>query len=375
MKTLYKRKFFCLLLSIFLLAALSVSALAAEPGSAFLVGSDVRANANVEGILFAAGYRVEQTSTSEYALLAGETVRFDGTAVNDIFAAGYDVTINGEVARDVYAAGNSVRVAGMVGRKLYVSGSRVQISGQIGGDVYINAERIEITPSAVIGGTLRYNSSAAISASQELYDRAEVYEDESEPQPTAAQKFGSKALDRVLGFAGVVALAFVLLWLTPLWGCLDKKYSGAPFAKFAKAFGIGFAVLVGLPVAFIILLITRVGLRLAFVLLMVYIAALLASPVILGFFLGKLFWRDLCKRKACFAVELPIGIAIWAIFECIPVLSFVVNFVCAPLGLGVVTLLLGRGGKKPCAQQVEPLPLPETPAPDASVKDAEQPEA
>ena len=131
------------------------------------------------------------------------------------------------------------------------------------------------------------------------------------------QKFGSKALDRVLGFAGVVALAFVLLWLTPLWGCLDKKYSGAPFAKFAKAFGIGFAVLVGVPVAFSILLITRVGLRLAFVLLMVYIAALLASPVILGFFLGKLFWRDLCKRKVCIAAALPIGIAIWAILECI----------------------------------------------------------
>ena len=67
MKRSIKRKFVCLLLSIFLLAALSVSALAAEPGSAFLVGSDVRANANVEGILFAAGYHVEQTSTSEYA--------------------------------------------------------------------------------------------------------------------------------------------------------------------------------------------------------------------------------------------------------------------------------------------------------------------
>ena len=112
-----------------------------------------------------------------------------------------------------------------------------------------------------------------------------------------------------------------------------------------------------------------------FVLLMVYISALLASPVILGFFLGKLFWRDLCKRKACIAAELPIGIAIWAILLCIPVLSFAVNFVCAPLGLGVVTLLLGRGRKKLCAQPVEPLPLPETPAPDASVKDAEQPEA
>ncbi len=375
MKTSYKRKFICLMLSIFLLAALSVSALAAEPGSAFLTGSDVRANANVEGILFAAGYHVEQTSTSEYAFLAGETVRFDGAAVNDIFAAGYDVTINGEVARDVYAAGNSVRIGGTVGRKLFVSGSTVQISGQIGGDVYINAERIEITPSAVIGGTLRYNSSAVLSAESQVWEREEVYEDETEPQPTPAQKLGSKALDRALSFAGAVALAFVLLWLTPLWGTLDKKYSGAPFAKYAKAFGIGFAVLVGVPVAFIILLITRIGLRLAFVLLMLYIAALLASPVVLGFFLGKLFWRDLCKRRACFAAELPIGIAIWAILTSIPVVSFAVNFVSAPLGLGVVTLLLGRGRKKPCTQPVEPLPLPETPVQDAPAENAEQPEA
>lgn len=376
------KKLWCLLLAVLLLAALSVSALAAEPGSAFLAGSDVRANANVDGILFAAGYHVEQTSASEYAFLAGQTVRFDGAAENDLFAAGYDVTLNGAVARDVYAAGNAVRVPGVVGRRLYISASTVQISGWVGGDVYLNAETIEITPSAVIGGTLHYNSSAkTVSAEPEVYEHAEVYEDKSESTPSPAKKLGSKVVDRVLSFAGVVALAFVLLWLTPLWDRLDKKYSGAPFAKFATAFGIGFAVLLGVPVMFVILLITRVGVRLAFVLLLPYIAAIAAAPVIFGFFIGKLFWRGLCKRRACFAAELPIGIALWAIASCIPVLSFVTAFVTVPLGLGVITLLLGRGKKKVCAQQdipaapAEPLPLPETPAQDAPVTDDAQPEA
>ena len=376
------KKLWCLLLAAMLLAALSVGAFAAEPGSAFLAGSSVRANANVQGILFAAGYHVEQTSASEYAILAGETVRFDGAAENDLFAAGYDVTVNGEVARDVYAAGNAVRVAGVVGRRLYVSASNVQISGWVGGDVYLNAETIEITPSAVIGGTLHYNSSAkTVSVSQELYEHAEVYEDTSEPTPSPAKKLGGKVVDRVLNFAGVVALAFVLLWLTPLWNRLDKKYSGAPFAKFATAFGIGFAVLLGVPVVFVILLITRVGVRLAFVLLLPYIAAIVAAPVIFGFFIGKLFWRDLCKRRACFAAELPIGIAIWAILSCIPVLSFVTAFVTVPLGLGTLTLLLGRGKKKDCAQPdapaapAEPLPLPETPAQNAPESDDPQPKA
>lgn len=376
------KKLRCLLLAVLLLAALSVSALAAEPGSAFLAGSDVRANANVDGILFAAGYHVEQTSASEYAFLAGQTVRFDGAAENDLFAAGYDVTLNGEIARDVYAAGNAVRVTGSIGRDLYVSAGNVQISGWVGGDVHINADVIEITPSAVIDGTLHYNSSAStVSAEPEVREHAQVYEDRAEPQPTPAQKLGSEVLSRVLSFAGVVALAFVLLWLTPLWDRLEKKYSGAPFAKFATAFGIGFAVLLGVPVMFVILLITRVGVRLAFVLLLPYIAAIAAAPVIFGFFIGKLFWRDLCKRRACFAAELPIGIALWAIASCIPVLSFVTAFVTVPLGLGVITLLLGRGKKKACAQPdtpaapAEPLPLPETPPQDAPAADDAQPEA
>ncbi len=364
MKRSTKRKI-PVLLAFILLLVLSVPALAAGMPKAapaqysgdtlsgsyacskFLAGQNVYSDADVEGILLAAGYRVQQNGWSEYALLAGQSVRLDGTTENDAFLAGYDVQIRGTVARDVFAAGNNVTVSGLVARNAYIGGSTVTLTGWIGGDVYLSAETIVIDPAAVIGGTLHYNSSAQITAPSSATAGAQVYEDQQQPEPEPLRELGEKALDCVMRFAGIVALALVLLWLTPLWPRVDKTYSGAPFGKYAKAFGIGFGVLAGVPVLFIILLITRFGVRLSFVLLLAYIAALVASPVFLSFFLGKLFWRDLCKRRACFAAELTIGAALWIAASCIPVLSFAAGFVSAPLGLGVVTLLLGRGKKQP----------------------------
>ena len=113
-------------------------------------------------------------------------------------------------------------------------------------------------------------------------------------------------LRKALSFAGVLLLAFVLLWLTPLWETVDRKYYGAPFGRYAKAFGIGFAVLAGVPLAAILLFISNVGVRLALI----------------------------------------IGILVWRVAASVPGLSFAVGLVSVPLGLGVVTLLLGKGAAK-----------------------------
>ena len=92
-------------------------------------------------------------------------------------------------------------------------------------------------------------------------------------------------------------------------------------------------------------MLTRVGLRLAFVLLFVYVAVIIAAPVFLGFFFGMLIWRGALKKAPCYFAELPIGILVWRLAACIPGLSFAVGLVAVPLGLGVITLLLGKGAK------------------------------
>ena len=153
-------------------------------------------------------------------------------------------------------------------------------------------------------------------------------------------------LRKALSFAGVLLLAFVLLWLTPLWETVDRKYYGAPFGRYAKAFGIGFAVLAGVPLAAILLFISNVGVRLALIVLFLYAAAIIAAPVFLGFFLGALLWRGAMKKAPCYYAELAIGILVWRVAASVPGLSFAVGLVSVPLGLGVVTLLLGKGAAK-----------------------------
>ena len=356
---------FALVLTLILASALASPAFAAgadmfadttaegtHEGSLFVAGQNVDSRADVHGVLLAAGYDVRTGGKSEYVMAAGSTTEFFGAAENDVFLAGNTVVVTGSAARDMFAAANTFTLSGSAGRGAYIAADTVKISGSIGGDAYINANKIVITDGAFIGGRLHCNSSASVTGAGAAAVKVERYESASHSGSGEAvlaavdrANFGRKVISRVISFLGVTALAFVLLWLTPLWETVDKKYCGAPFASYASAFGIGFAVLACLPVAAILLMLTRVGLRLAFVLLFVYVAAIIAAPVFLGFFLGMLIWRGALKKAPCYFAELPIGILVWRLAACIPGLSFAAGLVAVPLGLGVITLLLGKGAK------------------------------
>lgn len=285
-------------------------------------------------------------------MAAGYEVTLGGTAENDAFLAGYSISVSGTAQRDVFAAGQSITVNGTVGRDLYAAANTVTITGSVGGDVYVSAENVVIGDGAKIGGRLHCNASALRSVPDGIADSAELYD---EPESgdvnvnitVSEPSIGSIVLRKALSFASALLLAFVLLWLTPLWETVDRKYYGAPFGRYAKAFGIGFAVLAGVPLAAILLFISNVGMRLALIVLFLYAAAIIAAPVFLGFFLGALLWRGAMKKEPCYYAELAIGILVWRVVASVPGLSFAVGLVSVPLGLGVVTLLLGKGAAKP----------------------------
>lgn len=305
------KKLVSLFLSLLLATALAVPACAAfedvfadgsadgtRDGSLFLSGETVRSGAAVNGVLLAAGKTVGVSGAGAYVMAAGYEVTLGGTAENDAFLAGYSIGVNGAAQRDVFAAGQSITVNGTVGRDLYAAANTVTITGSVGGDVYVSAESVVIGDGAEIGGRLHCNASALRSVPDGIADSAELYDEPESGDvgvsitvPDDEPGVGSIVLRKALSFAGVLLLAFVLLWLTPLWETVDRKYYGAPFGRYAKAFGIGFAVLAGVPLAAILLFISNVGVRLALIVLFLYAAAIIAAPVFLGFFLGALLWR------------------------------------------------------------------------------------
>lgn len=329
-------------------------------GSHFVSGQTVSETDSVKGLLAASGYDVSLAGASQYTAGAGYNVRAAGDTLYDAFLAGYNVTVDGTIARDLYAAANTVTVSGIVSRSAYLAGNTVIVSGKIGGDLCIDAAKVTLADSADIRGTLRLPEGAEVTAPDALMAKIEWYKSAADAQlHSISEAVQTVSVMSRLGswfvtLLGLVAVALVLLWLTPLWERVDADYCGAPFAKYARAVGIGFGVLVGVPVAAIILIITRVGVRLALVLLFVYAAAIAAAPVFLGFVLGALFWRGALKKSALHLAELPIGLLICRVAAAIPGLGFAVGLVAVPLGLGMLTLMLGKGKKN----ETQPEALP-----------------
>ena len=307
-------------------------------GSVFSAGDDAGSTADVNGVLFAAGNNVESGGNCKYAMNAGYSVRLSGSTENDAFLAGNIINIDGDVKRDVFAAGNEIHISGKIGQNLYAAGRKIIIDGEISGNVYLSAAEITVGDGALIGGKVHYNADAK--ADGNLLSGAEVYGSDSAEREKNG--IADAVRGKVLSCIGAVALAFVLLWLTPIWETLDKKYYGTPFGKYAKTFGIGFGVLAAVPVAAVLLMISAAGIRLALILLMLYAAVIAAAPVFMGFFIGAFVWRKAFKKSVCYPAELAIGIVIWRAVTCIPVLSFALGLIAVPFALGVITLLLGK---------------------------------
>lgn len=360
----YRKAFFCVLLALLLVLTLVPAAFAEvefsdgsisgeHDATVFLAGSDPVSTATIKGILFGAGNTVSAGGESEYAFLAGNNVALNGDCSRDAFIAGNNVGFSGNIARDLYAAGNLLTFHGTIGRDFYAGGKMISLGGQVGGDVYLDADEIRLADDLKIGGRLHYNANANITGPKELIAGAETFYNshaESGSDSDSAVSISvdvnpsplSKLKSRLFSAVGLLLIAYFFLWLTPLWEKIDSDYTGADFGKYAAAFGIGLGVLLALPIAAILLMITGIGLRPAFVLLFVYIAALIASPIFLGFILGSLLWRKVFKQKRNYWAELPIGIVILRLVTMLPYVSFPVTLISAAFGLGCVARLLGK---------------------------------
>ena len=423
-----RKKLLCLLLVLLLAVSLAPAAFAEfifsgdeqniigeYDSTVFLAGENPNNAADVKGILFEAGNTVTSAGFSEYAFVAGNTVSFAGENSGDAFVGGNAVSFSGSCGRDLAIAGNSVDIRGTVGRDLLAGGRSVSISGHVGGDVTLAAEEIRISDNAEIEGILRYNSSAKISAPADLLAAAVVYEDNqgsqdiqsilgtqdapatqdaqnapdvqdtqdaqdaqnssedsgaNVPAPEAPKPKSSPVLAKlkstVFKLIGLLLIAYFFLWLTPLWEKVDADYTGKPFGTYAKAFGIGLAVLAALPLASIILFVSGVGVRPALVLIFVVVAVLIAAPVFLGFFLGVLLWRKALKKDRNYWAELAIGLVCWAILAAVPGIRVAVKMVAGCLGVGVLACMLGKKKttappvvQAAAAEAAEKLPAPE----------------
>jgi cytoskeletal protein CcmA (bactofilin family) len=244
-----------------------------------------------------------------------------------LFVFGGQVTINSgsTVNGDLIVAGGTVALNGKVNGTVRASGGDLTLNGTVGKNVEIkNGGTVTIGSSAVINGDLNYSATkeATVQNGAQVKGKTSFTKiEQNQMGKRAEQRLG------VLWFAMLIG-SFLLLWLITLIAPkFAKNFVANSFASPWANLGIGFAVLIAVPVAIILVAITVIGLPIAGFAFAAYMAFLVLAGVLSGLLLGSWIYRLI--KKGDYAVNwvvVAIGVIVAAVLKLIPVIGWLIMF-------------------------------------------------
>lgn len=326
----------------------------------YVAGGTVSVRGPVDGDVAAAGGTVLlEGPTSGGVLATGGTVRIRGRVGRAVRAAGGTVSVDAAVGtdavlagglvalergaragRDVVAAGGTVHLLGEVGRRARLAGGTVFIGGSVGGDVEVDADRVVVLPEARIAGRLRYRSAEPADVRPGAQVRGGVV------QETVARP------PRVLPGRGRfpwVRWAVEALWLLTLGVVAQVVLPRASArvseetARPGQSLLAGFVLLVTVPVAVVLLLLTVVGIPLGLFAFGLYAATLYLGQVFTGRWVGEgLLKRILRTSTVSPYAATAVGVLVLVALFTLPWVGWIVRTGAALLGFGAIWLVAYR---------------------------------
>jgi hypothetical protein len=296
------------------------------------------------------------------AVLGGGTLDVRGRVGDDLYAAGGSVSVDSTVAEAARVVGGSVTVGrqarfgagsavaggevrfdGAAGSMLYLAGGRVRFDGDAGADVVIAAREAEVGPQARIAGRLlvRSPSPPRVAEGARIAGGVEhVLVEMPKPAPGAVRVVGG-----VLFAAWVAGLALLGLLLLGLYPGFFRQAGAVLASRPLASVGLGFALVVGVPVAAVLLMVTVIGIPAGLLALAAYFPLLL-----LGYLVAVIAAGDaaLARLKPgagglrARAVAYVLALLVLALAARIPWIGPWVGFALLLTGLGALALSLAR---------------------------------
>ena len=341
-----KKKFFVLL--IILLAIVSVPVFAKnKAGDNFIAGEEVTVNesidktsfiagnnvnvlSEIEGINFVAGNNVTLSSNQEYLFAAGNNINIKELATKDAFVAGNIINIDSSEIRDLYVAGSTITIKSDIERNAYIGGDTVTINSIINGDVTIAAENISISEGTIINGTLKYPKEAEINIAEGASVAAtKTYKGTDNVSVTISYK--EIIIGKITSFLAKLLVALILFACCKNLFKNIKKEEKTP-ADICKTAAIGFGVLVLLPFAALIAMITVIGLPVGLLSLILYGVCIYLASIVSSYYVGTMVWN---KKETNEFLLLTCSLAVYYVLSLIPFIHGLVVFLSLILGLGI----------------------------------------
>lgn len=312
-------------------------------GDSAIAGNLVDIIGNIDGIGFIAGQTVNVNGNLEYGFLAGQNVNINGQISKNIYAAGETITLSKDasIGKDLFLAGNSINLNGNIQRNINIYASTVTIKKgtTINGNITIEASNIKVEDGASIKGTLKYNEDAK----NDINDNSTIgkittYET-TKDEGFNTSEILSSILNMVVVFLSITIIIPKTLDKTN--EIYEKKNN-----NYIKNIGIGFLILICVPLISLILLASNIGVYLGLILVALYAIAIYLSFIISGYILGNLILVKLMKLNTNKYLSGIIGIILLKILMVIPVLSTIICLIAITLGLATIWNLLQKDEKE-----------------------------
>lgn len=325
----------------------TVSASNEIKGDALFGGATLIVSGDVQKDIFAVGGTITMLGgTSEDLRVAGGNLTIGRKVNGEAMIAGGQIVITPEmqIKGDSYIAGGMINFSGSEAGNLVLAGGEIRIDGVVNGDLKIKrADKVTFGSKAVVNGKIEYSAPleatiepGAKLASAPVFTKIDI----SRKDKTTAAKgvFALFGITAFLKFLATLAAAYIVWYFF-------KKYSASAIEngnqKFWKMLLRGFAILILMPIASIILMFTVIGWIPAVVLLAGYIGLLIiATPIsiiLASSLLKRLFKKDYARLTWH---QIIFGLVALKVVAVIPVIGWLVCFAIYLASLGITAGLI-----------------------------------
>lgn len=307
-------------------------------------GGTIMMQGEVTGDLVVAGGTVDVSGPVRGDLIAaGGTIRVMQPVGGSMYVAGGTVTISSTIGRNALVAGGTTQFAqaSRVARDLVVSGGTVTVAGAVTRDVKAYGGNVTVADTATIGRNLLVRAGTPNVAAGATVGGQRIVQRTQEREHGRRGWFGAMLVWRILMGIALFIAGLLFTLIAPV---LTEQTVGMTRAHPWASLLTGLIILIVVPIAVFILLLTVIGIPLALILLGLYWFASFIAPIFLAIYLGRLILR---RHREGFILPLLVGVAIYTLVRLIPFLGGLVNFVVLLFGLGALFLAIQARTARP----------------------------
>jgi cytoskeletal protein CcmA (bactofilin family) len=284
---------------------------------------------NIEGHIFNCSQSLDLDGQLGHSLYGwSQSIRLSNRGrIGDAIVVGAgDVVVEGEVKRSATIYTGNADVSGSIGRELTMAGGSLTLTNtaRVGGDLTARVHQLK---------DVHINDGATIAGKRDIQVRVR-HNRFTQPRFYFYQAVWLAAA-MLIGWLGL------LLFPGFFEACTQAVGSGW------RSLGLGFATLVGVPLAIIVAAITLVGLPLSLMLFALYLVALYLAKIWVGAFLGRMLLKPAGSTKHEWLLGLLLGLATLTIVGFVPYLGGLVRFGVVCMGLGALAWQLYRISRPP----------------------------